>query len=90
MTRLPGSPSTQAWSPAPSTAAVGLLAAGAAGVPRPAVFRPCWRNVAGITGIGLLSAAVLGGALAWADPMACLVLTETALAGNVTTPRGLT
>jgi hypothetical protein len=47
------------------------------------------RNVAGITGIGLLSAAVLGGALAWAGPMAYLVLTETALAGNVTTPLDL-
>lgn len=44
------------------------------------------RNVAGITGIGLLPAAVLGGALAWAGPMAYLVLTESALAGNVTTP----
>ena len=44
------------------------------------------RNVAGITGIGLLSAAVLGGAWAWAGPMACLVHAETALAGNVTTP----
>jgi len=44
------------------------------------------RNVAEITGIGLLPAAVPGGALAWADPVAYLVLTETALAGNVTTP----
>jgi hypothetical protein len=44
------------------------------------------RNVAGITGIGLLSAAALGGAMAWAGPMAYLVLTEAALAGNVTTP----
>jgi hypothetical protein len=49
-------------------------------------FPALLRNVAGITGIGLLSAAVLGGALAWAGPMACLVLTETALAGNVTMP----
>ena len=49
-------------------------------------FPALLRNVAGITGIGLLSAAVLGGALAWAGPMAYLVLTETALAGNVTTP----
>jgi hypothetical protein len=49
-------------------------------------FPALLRNVAGITGIGLLSAAVLGEALAWAGPMAYLVLTETALAGNVTTP----
>jgi len=44
------------------------------------------RDVAGITGIGLLSAAVFGGALAWTGPVAYLVLTETALAGNATTP----
>ena len=44
------------------------------------------QKTAGITGIGLLSAVVLGGALAWTGPMAYLVLTETALAGNATTP----
>ena len=69
-----------------TAAAVGLLAAGAAGGALPGGFLAMLRNVAGITGIGLLSAVVLGGALAWTGPMAYLVLTETALAGNATTP----
>ena len=69
-----------------TAAAVGLLAAGAAGEGLPGGFLALMRNVAGITGIGLLSAAVLGGAFAWTGPMAYLVLTETALAGNATTP----
>jgi hypothetical protein len=69
-----------------TAAAVGLLAAGATGAALPGGFLAVLRNVAGITGIGLLSAAVLGGALAWTGPMAYLVLTETALAGNATTP----
>ena len=69
-----------------TAAAVGLLAAGATGGVLPGGFLDLLRNVAGITGIGLLSAVVLGGALAWTGPMAYLVLTETALAGNVTTP----
>jgi hypothetical protein len=69
-----------------TAAAVGLLAAGATGGTLPGGFLAMLRNVAGITGIGLLSAVVLGGALAWTGPMAYLVLTEAALAGNVTTP----
>jgi hypothetical protein len=32
------------------------------------------RNVAGLTGIGLLAAAALGGALAWAGPLAYMVI----------------
>jgi hypothetical protein len=32
------------------------------------------RNVAGLTGIGLLCAAVLGGPLAWTGPLAYLVI----------------
>jgi hypothetical protein len=32
------------------------------------------RNVAGLTGIGLLCAAVLGGGLAWAGPLAYMVV----------------
>jgi hypothetical protein len=69
-----------------TAAAIGLLAAGATGGALPGGFLAMVRNVAGITGIGLLSAAVFGGALAWTGPMAYLVLTETALAGNATTP----
>jgi hypothetical protein len=44
------------------------------------------RNVAGMAGLGLLSAAVLGGAFAWACPMAYLLITEGALAAGWTTP----
>ena len=44
------------------------------------------RSVAGITGIGLLSAAALGGALAWVGPMAYAVLGEVALSAAWHTP----
>jgi hypothetical protein len=44
------------------------------------------RNLAGMTGTGLLSAAALGGAFGWAGPMAYLLITETALAGSWATP----
>ena len=44
------------------------------------------RNVAGLTGIGLLSAAVAGAALGWIGPMAYLVVAELALTGSWTTP----
>ena len=69
-----------------TAAAAGVLAAGAAAGSLPGGFLAMLRNVAGITGIGLLSAAVVGGALAWTGPMAYLVLTTTALAGHATTP----
>jgi hypothetical protein len=69
-----------------TAAAVGVLAAGSAGGELPGGFVALARNVAGITGTGLLCAALLGGILAWTGPMAYLVLTETALAGGATTP----
>jgi len=69
-----------------TAAAVGALAAGAAGGTLPDGFLAMFRNVAGITGIGLLCAEVLGGMLAWAGPMAFLVLTESMLAGDRTSP----
>ena len=69
-----------------TAAAIGALAAGATGGALPGGFVALARNVAGVTGIGLLCAAVLGGILAWTGPMAYLVLTETALAGGATTP----
>jgi hypothetical protein len=69
-----------------TAAAAGALAAGATAGSLPGGFLALLRNVAGITGIGLLSGAVFGGALAWTGPMAYLVLTETTLAGSVTTP----
>jgi hypothetical protein len=69
-----------------TAAGVGALAAGATGGALPEGFLAMFRNVAGITGVGLLSAAVLGGMLAWAGPMAYLVLTESMLAGGRTSP----
>jgi hypothetical protein len=69
-----------------TAAAIGALAAGSTGGELPGGFAAMARNVAGITGIGLLCAVVLGGMLAWTGPMAYLVLTETALAGGATTP----
>jgi hypothetical protein len=69
-----------------TAAAIGALAAGSTGGELPGGFVAMARNVAGITGIGLLCAVALGGMLAWTGPIAYLVLTETALAGSATTP----
>jgi hypothetical protein len=69
-----------------TAAAVGALLAGATGGSLPGGDLALLRNVAGITGTGLLSAAVLGGLLAWAGPMAYLVLTESMLAAGRTSP----
>jgi hypothetical protein len=69
-----------------TAAAAGLLAAGATAGYLPGGTVAMLRNLAGLTGIGLLSAAALGGALAWAGPMAYLLVAEGALAGGWTTP----
>ena len=69
-----------------TAAAVGALAAGALGGTLPDGFLTMVRNVVGITGVGLLCAEVLGGLLAWAGPMAFLVLTESMLAGGRSSP----
>jgi hypothetical protein len=69
-----------------TAAAIGALALGSTGGVLPGGFAAMARNVAGITGTGLLCAAVLGGMLAWTGPMAYLVLTESALAAGLTTP----
>jgi hypothetical protein len=69
-----------------TAAAIGALAIGSTGGVLPGGFAAMARNVAGITGAGLLCAAVLGGMLAWTGPMAYLVLTESALADRLSTP----
>ena len=69
-----------------TVAAAGALAAGSTGGAMPEGLSATFRNVAGITGVGLLSAAVLGGLLAWAGPIAYLVLTETMLSGGRSSP----
>jgi hypothetical protein len=69
-----------------TAAAFGALAAGATGGALPGGTLAMLRNLAGMTGIGLLSAAVLGGAFGWTGPMAYWLVTETALAAGWTTP----
>jgi hypothetical protein len=69
-----------------TAAAFGALAAGATGGNLPGGSVALLRNVAGMTGVGLLAASVFGGMLAWAGPMAYLLITEVALQGNPATP----
>ena len=57
-----------------TAAAVGALTAAGAGAQLAGGTLDVLRNVAGITGIGLLCAATLGGSLAWAGPTAYLVV----------------
>jgi hypothetical protein len=66
--------------------AVGALAAGATGGHLPGGTVAMLRNLAGLTGTGLLAAAALGGAFGWTGPLAYLLITEGALAGTWTTP----
>jgi hypothetical protein len=69
-----------------TAAAFGALAAGATGGTLPGGIAALLRDLAGLTGTGLLAAAVLGGAFGWAGPMVYLLITETALNGAPTTP----
>ncbi len=69
-----------------TAAAFGFLAAGATGGQLPGGTGALLRNLAGMTGLGLLSAAALGGAFGWTGPMAYLLVTEIALTGQPTTP----
>ena len=69
-----------------SAVAFGALAAGAAAGGMPGGTLALLRNLGGMAGIGLLSAAVLGGAFGWTGPMAYLLITEGALAHRSTTP----
>ena len=66
--------------------AVGTLAAGAAAAHLAGGAAGLARDLAGFTGIALLTAAVLGGGLAWVGPIAYLAVTLPALAGNWSTP----
>jgi hypothetical protein len=59
--------------------AAGALAAAGAGAPLAGGALDVLRNVAGITGLGLLCAALLGGGLAWTGPVAYLMVGAYAL-----------
>ncbi len=52
--------------------AAGLLAAAGAGMPLAGGFPAVARNLAGLVGLGLICAALLGGPLAWTGPLAYL------------------
>jgi hypothetical protein len=67
-------------------AAVAMLAAAATAAHLPDGILAIGRNVAGATGIGLLSASVIGGALAWIGPMTYTVMAEYALLAGWTSP----
>jgi hypothetical protein len=67
-------------------AAVGALAAGSASAHLAGGTLGMLRDLAGLTGIVLLTAALLGGALAWVGPMAYLVVTLHALEAAWTIP----
>jgi hypothetical protein len=62
-----------------TAAAVGLLAAAGIGAHLAGGTLDVLRNVAGVTGIGLLCAAALGGGLSWTGPTAYLVAAVYAL-----------
>jgi hypothetical protein len=66
--------------------AFGALASGAAAGGMPGGTLALLRNLGGLAGIGLLSAAILGGAFGWVGPMAFLLITEGALAHRSVTP----
>ncbi|HEY8044304.1 MAG TPA: hypothetical protein VIF35_08575 [Streptosporangiaceae bacterium] len=69
-----------------TAAAFAALAAGAAADHLPGGTLGILRNTAGMTGIGLLLAGVTGGALAWAGPMAYMIVAQFALTGDWTSP----
>jgi hypothetical protein len=69
-----------------TAAAVGVLAAGATGGHLPDSTLAMLRNVAGLTGTGLLTSVAFGGAFGWAGPLAYLLINEGALAGSWSTP----
>jgi hypothetical protein len=63
----------------PTAAAAGAMAAAGTGAHLAGGTLVMLRNLAGLTGIGLLCAVVLGGALAWTGPLAYLMVAVYAL-----------
>jgi hypothetical protein len=69
-----------------TAAAFATLAAGSAEVSLVGGAVVLLRNVAGMVGVGLLTASLLGGALSWIGPMAYLALAEVAVSSGWHTP----
>ena len=69
-----------------TAAAFAALAAGAAADHLPGGNVDILRNTAGLTGIGLLLAGVIGGALAWAGPMAYVIVAQFGLIADWPSP----
>ena len=69
-----------------TAAAVGALAAGSASQHLDGGTLGLLRDLAGFIGLGFLTGAVLGGALAWIGPIGYLAIALPALAGQWTTP----
>jgi len=69
-----------------TAAAMGLMAAGMIGVHLPDGGAALARNTAGMTGIGLITATILGGAMAWVGPVAYAAITEYALSASWQSP----
>lgn len=69
-----------------TAAAVGLLAAGAAAGHLPGGTLAMARNLSGMAGVGMLTAAAFGGAFGWIGPLVFLIVSEGAFAGRWTTP----
>lgn len=69
-----------------SAVAFGAVAAGGTAGVLPGGAGALLRDLAGFTGLGLLTAAGLGGAFGWTGPLAYLLVTEVALTGRPTTP----
>ncbi|WP_042405467.1 hypothetical protein [Streptacidiphilus carbonis] len=67
-------------------AAVGALVLGAVGARLPGGAPQVLRDVPGLTAVGLLTAAALGGALAWVGPLTYTVVAEFALLEDWHTP----
>lgn len=66
--------------------AIAALSAGCAMAHLPGGTLEIPRDVAGVTGIGLLAAATLDGALAWTGPLTYLLIAQHAINAHWTTP----
>ena len=67
-------------------ATVIVLVAGSATAHVPGEVPRIMRDVAGLTGVGLLSAAAVGGGPAWTGPVTYLVIAQHSMADGWTTP----